>query len=183
MRQGRDPRRAAELASHHDQRRVEQAALVQVVEQGRDGPVGRREQLVFQMREGVAVRVPGLVVPEIHLNQIDPRLDQAAGHQERPAERVPAVAIQDLRLGINDVEGLPDSRVGQERDCRLAVLIERGGLGDALERAPAAIERLQQFQAMPKRAVNPSGSDRLGTSKSCLARGVRRSWWSNSYPG
>src|SRR5262245_49322703 len=40
LRQMRDLRRAAELASHNDQRAVEQPLIVQVVEQGGQGAVG-----------------------------------------------------------------------------------------------------------------------------------------------
>src|SRR5262245_12204535 len=48
----------AKLAGHHHQRRIEQAALSQVVEQGGDGLVGRRQELGAQNLEDVAVRVP-----------------------------------------------------------------------------------------------------------------------------
>ena len=43
-----DPRRAAELAGHDHQRRVEQAAVGQVAEQRRHAGVERRQQLVLQ---------------------------------------------------------------------------------------------------------------------------------------
>jgi hypothetical protein len=56
-----------------------QPAAGEVVQQGRDGPVGRREEPVLQVREGVAVGVPGLVVAEVHLHQADPGLDQPGG--------------------------------------------------------------------------------------------------------
>ena len=84
-------------------------ALVQVVEQRGERLVGRREELVLQVREGVAVRVPRLVVAEVHLHQVDARLDQPRGHQQRPAEGVAAVAVQVLRGRMLEVERLADA--------------------------------------------------------------------------
>ena len=34
------------------------------------GAVGRRKQLVLQVRERLAVRVPGFVVAQVHLHQV-----------------------------------------------------------------------------------------------------------------
>ena len=65
-------------------------------QQRRERAVGRRQKVVLQVREGVAVRVPGLVVAEVDLHQGDPRLDQPPSHQQRPAEGVAAVAIEQL---------------------------------------------------------------------------------------
>ena len=61
---------------------------MQVVEQGRDGSIGGRKELVSQVRKGLAVRVPSFVVSQVHLHEADSRLDKAAGHQQRPAERI-----------------------------------------------------------------------------------------------
>ncbi len=54
---------------------------MQIVEQRGDRAVRRRQQLVLQVREGVAVRVPRLVVAQVHLHQVHARFDQLAGHQ------------------------------------------------------------------------------------------------------
>ena len=88
------------------------ARSMQVVEQGGDGPVGRREQLVLQPGEDVAVRVPRLVVAEVDLDQVDPGLDQPEGHQQRPAEAVAPVALLGLRRrpGSRRRRGAPRAR-------------------------------------------------------------------------
>ncbi len=58
--QVRDLRRAAELARHHDQRAVQQAAAWKIVQQSGERPVGGREEQFFaQPPECFAVRVPG----------------------------------------------------------------------------------------------------------------------------
>ena len=54
----RHARRAAELGQPHNQRRLQQAAIGQVVEQGGRALIQRRQQRVLQTREVVAVRVP-----------------------------------------------------------------------------------------------------------------------------
>ena len=53
-----DPGRAAELAHPDDQGLVEQPAGGQVVDQGRHGLVGGREEPILELVEVVAVGVP-----------------------------------------------------------------------------------------------------------------------------
>ncbi len=78
----------------------------QVVEQRGHGPVGRRKEIVLQAGEVVAVQVPGSEVAHVDLHHVDARLDEPAGHQQRPAERIVAVALEDARIGLADVEGV-----------------------------------------------------------------------------
>jgi hypothetical protein len=87
---------------------------MQVVQQRGESTVGRREELVFEVRERVAVRVPRFVVPQVHLDEVDARFHQSACHQQRPAEGVAAVAVEHLGLGVDDVEGAAHASVGQE---------------------------------------------------------------------
>src|SRR5262249_59937625 len=111
---------AAERAGHDDQRAVEQTAFVQVVQQGGNGPVGRGKEIVLQAGEVVAVQVPGAEVAHVDLHHVDARLDEPAGHEQRPAERVVAVAVEDARLGPADVEGVAHVGTGEQRYRRLA---------------------------------------------------------------
>ncbi len=62
------------------------------------------------------MRVPGFVVTEVDLNEIHPRLDEPPGHQERPAEGVTAVAIEQLRVSIQNVKCSRDLAVGQSSE-------------------------------------------------------------------
>src|SRR5262249_21110147 len=77
-------RRAAELAAPDDQRRVEQAAPLQVGQQPGDGPVGL-ERLRAVVARQVAVGVPA-AGPQLH--ETDAALDHAAGQQAERAELV-----------------------------------------------------------------------------------------------
>ena len=90
-----DPRRAAEFADPDDQRFVEQAASIQVVEQGGETLVGRGHQAVLELIEIVAVRIPEVlsVVVPVDRHQADARLDEPARQQQALAVDVPAVAV------------------------------------------------------------------------------------------
>src|SRR5262249_6930000 len=102
-------RRAAELRQPQHQRRVEQAAPLQILEQGGDGLVGHLA-VVAQLGVEVAVVVPRGVV---QADEADAALDQPPGQQAGEGELagLPAAAAAggpDLRLGAVDavlVEG------------------------------------------------------------------------------
>ena len=106
---------------------------LQVVKQRRDGAVGRRQEVVFQVGEGVAVRVPGLVVAQVDLHEADPGLDQPPGHQERPAKRVAAVAVEHGRFVLIGKERPAHPRFDQQRDGRLAVGVEPAEAGRPIQ--------------------------------------------------
>ena len=72
-------RRPAELAAPDDQRLVQQAALLQVRQQGRDRLVGLPG--VVAVVQDVAVVVPRLAVAVIDLRHAHAALRQPAGHQ------------------------------------------------------------------------------------------------------
>ena len=76
-----DLRSAAEFARHDDQRGFQQAPLVQIVEQGREGAIRWRKELVAQVGKRLAVRVPRLVVPQVNLHEGHAGFHEAAGHQ------------------------------------------------------------------------------------------------------
>ena len=62
--------RASEFSGHNDQSRFQEAALLQIVQKRREGLIGRRKELVAQMRKRFAVRIPGFIIAEVYLHQI-----------------------------------------------------------------------------------------------------------------
>ena len=94
-----DSWRASHFAGHHDERVVQHAPFVEIIEQSTHGLIGRRQQEILQVLKCVAVCIPRLVVAEVHLHHIYAGFDQLPRDQERPAERVAAVLVaQFLRL-------------------------------------------------------------------------------------
>src|SRR5262249_59302133 len=98
---GVDPRRAAEFAGGHDQRRIEASGTLEVVQEGGETPVEGRQQLASVVIEGAewrrAVAVPGDPA-EDRLEHVDrdrahAGLDQSPGQQTAPTEGSPAVPI------------------------------------------------------------------------------------------
>ena len=79
-----DPGRPAELAERDDQGRVEQAAGVEVLDQGRQAPVGDRQQVVAVLVEDLEVGVPvlPLLAEVVDVDERDAGLDQPAGQQQ-----------------------------------------------------------------------------------------------------
>jgi hypothetical protein len=68
-------RRPAELAADDDERIFEQAALLEVFEQRRDGPIGGLGQL--GVHADIVVAVPGLEVAEVDLHHAHAFFGQA----------------------------------------------------------------------------------------------------------
>ncbi len=101
-----DTRRAAELTDPHDERLVEQAAAVEVVQERREALVGRRHQTILKVMEIIAVGVPEVlsVVVPVNRHQADAGFDQAAAQQEALTMDVAAVAIAQLRVLMIDPE-------------------------------------------------------------------------------
>ena len=77
-----DGRRAAELAAAKDQRLLEEPALLEVGQEGRDGLVAVLGSAVV-LRD-VVVAVPGLDVAMVELDEPHAPLDQTSGDQELP---------------------------------------------------------------------------------------------------
>ncbi len=98
--------------------------MLQVVEKRRKRLIRRREEFVLQMGKSVAVRVPGLVVAEIHLNQINARFHEPGSHPARPAERVIAVLLEFLNRSMSDIERFANSGIHQQRHRRLTMSIQ-----------------------------------------------------------
>ena len=115
--------RPAELAGPDHQRRVEQAARGEVVEQGAEGLVGRGHQPGLQVDEVAVVRVPvdadvgeAVVGPEDG-HERHARLDQPAGLQDGLAVGVPAVAVAESG-GLRGRGRTPPARRGRSAGCR-----------------------------------------------------------------
>ena len=93
-----DARRAAKLAHPDHQRIVQQTALVQIVQERRQRLVKRRQQVLLQVDECPLVRVPRLLVAEVHLDHPHASFEQAGipavflhrgvdPHHRQPAQR------------------------------------------------------------------------------------------------
>ena len=147
-----DPRRPAELARDDDEGFFQQAAGGEVVEQGGDASVGRREEGILERLEIALVRVPALDVPHVDLDDRHAGLHQPLGQQERLAEHVAAVAVADPRVFLAEREGPRDLARQEERIRLLTLVRERVGrrsafpglamLGDLVEQVAAAVEAL-----------------------------------------
>src|SRR5262245_43934096 len=93
-----DPRRSAKLADDHHQRLAQEAALLQVLHQGREADIEDRAEDVLQAIGVQGVRVPHRVIDgriarlaaPVDMNESYPRLDEPTGQQHRLAPGVPA---------------------------------------------------------------------------------------------
>ena len=104
-----DPRRAAEFRCQDDERRSEQAALLEILDQRAHRPVELRTLLVHLV-EHVAVHVPAA---KLHLDAPHPRFDQPPREQAAEPDLRVAVAVADLGLLLGDVKGLQVDRAHQ----------------------------------------------------------------------
>src|SRR5262249_33125943 len=130
----------AKLADRDHQRRIEQAAQTQVVEQRRQrlvetrrGPAeavparaeDRRAAAVhvprFDAEELVARRQPA---PADHTDQAPAGLDQPAGQQQVLAERVPAVGVAHTVRLARQIKGPPRGGTSDDVQGALAIHIE-----------------------------------------------------------
>jgi len=111
----------AEFAGHYDEGVFQKTLFVEIVEESGDTPVHGGEEFLFEMGEGVSVGVPGFIVTEIDLDEIDTGFDESGGHQEGPTEGVSAVILQFFRRGERDIEGPADLLINEEGDGCLAV--------------------------------------------------------------
>ena len=96
--------RATEFAEHHDERRFQQASLVQIVQQRRETLIESRTQLLLgpsHPGQVGPVRVPGVegddVVP-LDLDEARPRFDQPACQQARLAKKLRRSDSESFRI-------------------------------------------------------------------------------------
>ena len=88
---------------------------LQVVEQRGDALVERRQQVVLEAAEVVAVRVPVLHAAHVGLHDRHAGLDQPAGQQQRLTEGMPAVAVAHAtRLAVQFESGATLPEVSTE---------------------------------------------------------------------
>ena len=164
--------RPAELAEHDHQRLVEQAAHLEVVEQGRDRLVQRRQQAVAEPGEVGDVGVPGLDDPHRRLHDRDARLDQPPGDQERAAEQVPAVAVDQagvLALGVERPAHLAVAEHGQRGVLLIGERRRRGRDRGLAQQVPAPVQPLRVEPGGQRQAV--VARLRAGSGRGGAARG------------
>src|SRR5262249_51489753 len=97
---GVDPRSAAKLAVAHYQDAPVQAAVVEVLDQGGDGPVVARQIIGAEGLEVIVVRVPAAHVDG---DVGDAGFHEPAGQKGALAPGVPAIAIAHARVLAVDV--------------------------------------------------------------------------------
>ena len=157
-------RRAAELAAPDDQRVVEQAALLQVADQRRRGPVDLAADLSRSPSglAGVAVVVP---VGVVELDEAHAALDQPAGQQAVVRERraCPArrrTARASLRLSFE--RSISSGRAGLHAVGHLVGGDARGDLRVAglVEPWPGSGRGSRRASAAGRARVTPGGLDR-----------------------
>src|SRR5262249_22738016 len=102
----------------------------------------------------LAMRIPGLVIAEVHLHEIDAGLDEPACHKERPAKRVLAVALLHFGRGSRHVDRFADASVDKQRDRSLAVAVELLDRGEAIEIGALPIDEPQQLDAVVESAAS-----------------------------
>jgi hypothetical protein len=92
--------RGASHFSHHDhQRGIEQAALRKVGDEGAEGPVGVREQILFETRKDRGMRIPAAVVDS---HEPAARLHHPPSQQGALTQCGVAVRLADgFGLGVN----------------------------------------------------------------------------------
>ena len=153
-----DHRRPAELAAPDHQRVVEQAALLQVLDQRRAGLVGVLA-ILLEIRHEVAVLVPRLVE---QLDEPDAPLDQPAGEQAVVGERrlawLGAVHVEDVLRLLGDVHELRGARLHPERHLERVDAGGDLGVADGVEPdLVQAVDRVERV-ALQRRRRRPWGS-------------------------
>ena len=109
------------------------------------------------------MRVPGLVVAEVDLHQVDSCLDQLARGQERPAEGVLSIVFELPGIGIVDIKGSPGVRITQQPQGELVVAPELADRFCPAQSLLLGVDRLEYFdsplQACPREIL---GERQLG---------------------
>ena len=171
-----DHRRAAELAAPDDQRVVEQAALLQVLDQRRAGLVGVARSSFFRSADEVAVLVPRLVED---LHEPHAPLDQPAGQQavvgERRLARLGAVHLERCACGsLRDVHQLRGARSASGTPSRNELIrVAISGSPTASSRIAVELARRRRASRAGARASTPArvrqvrgpGRRRCGTAR------------------
>ena len=140
-----DARGAAEFSEAHHQHVVEQAALMQVGDECRDRSVKFWQQVVFELREVVAVSIPAAAGLDCDVGHAC--FDQPSSKQAALSEVVAAVLIAELRVFFLDVERSHGAVV---RDHVHRVAVERVETGDVSLRVDVAADRVElAHQALP----------------------------------
>ena len=106
------------------------------------------EEVIFEIGERGLMGVPCFVIAEVDLDHADAGGDETAGGEERPAEAVAAVAVEEVGRGFGDVECVVDAGIGEEGDGGGAVLVELGVVGGGFEGAGLGFEGMAEGDAV-----------------------------------
>ena len=179
---------AAELGGDDDQRRVEPADPLQVVEQGGEGAVELGDQLVL-LELALVVGVPAGAVEEVEvvrdLDEPDARLDQPAGQQAALAE-LAAVRLRDAttaRGRAGRPRGTPAPRAGRPRGRRPRSRRPRGRRGAPPGSRPGTLRAAPRGGRARAGRRRPAGSGRSGRPRCRSGRRSRTSSRGSPAPG
>jgi hypothetical protein len=118
-------RSSAKLAQHDHQSFLKHTLRVQVVEQGGNGFIERRDQVVLKSWEVPDMGIPGLDNSHGGLNDRHPDLDQPSSHQQGSAKQVMAVAIDCPGILPIQIQCPAHLIVGQERQSCILLINKR----------------------------------------------------------
>jgi hypothetical protein len=90
----RDLGRAAHFTAHDNHRLVQEAPLLQVIEESAQTPIDRREQFSFEVAKRVLMSVP---TAKINLNHADAGFDESSSDEKTLTPFLATVSIADGR--------------------------------------------------------------------------------------
>ena len=179
---GVDAGRAAELRQVADERRIEQAALGEVFDQGGVGLVVHRANDVahaLDRRKRLrAVDVPGDLVEHgqegVDRHEPHAALDQPPRQQAALAEAGHAVALASRRRFLRQVEGRARLGARHQPECRLEVAVQERGVFGSLERGDRVVDQLADLApAVEANAADLLGRQQVGHAEVRAATGRR----------
>ena len=92
-----DPGRPPEFTHCDHQRFLKHAAAREIIDQGCERMVGRRDQVVLEPAENILVRVPvgslSVILAIINGDESNAGLDQTPGQQNALPQLIPAIAV------------------------------------------------------------------------------------------
>src|SRR4051812_1507825 len=98
---------------------------MEIVQQGAQATVEVRQEMPTEVGERGLMRVPGFIVAQIHLHEIDACFDKLSREQTGVAEEVAAIAIEQARIGARNIKGALRGSVPENGKSLAALAVER----------------------------------------------------------
>ena len=142
-----DLRGSPELPGHHDEHAIGETAVVDILDEGRDGIVIRRGPEAEGLEDVV---IDGVVVPDAGPaaqrpaqfggDDVDPRLHQPPGHEQLLPPGIASVAVAGGVILAGQIEGMPRLTAGEELEGLRLEGVERLHLQSPADRALERVE-------------------------------------------